>query len=92
MARRKQGPIQFLENNPIQSSLWVRFMCPKTRRNWLPSNCKIPSGVQLPPAAALRRSHSRAEGHRHFRAIQALDRYRGPNGDFVRVWREVTRP
>jgi hypothetical protein len=21
-----------------------------------------------------------------------LDRYRGPNGDFVRVWREVTRP
>src|SRR5271167_4945635 len=33
--RRKQGPIQFLENNPIQSSLWVRFMCPKTRRNWL---------------------------------------------------------
>ena len=33
--RRKQGPIQFLENNPIQSSFWVRFMCPKTRRNWL---------------------------------------------------------
>jgi hypothetical protein len=33
--RRTQGPIQFLENNPIQSSLWVRFMCPKTRRNWL---------------------------------------------------------
>ena len=31
--RRKQGPIQFLENNPIQSSFWVRFMCPKTRRN-----------------------------------------------------------
>jgi hypothetical protein len=27
--------IQFLENNPIQSSFWVRFMCPKTRRNWL---------------------------------------------------------
>ena len=37
-----------------------------------PSNCKIPSGVQLPPAAALRRSHTRAEGHRHFRAIHAL--------------------
>jgi hypothetical protein len=34
-----------------------------------PSNCKIPSGVQLPPAASLRRSHTRAEGHRHFRAI-----------------------
>ena len=33
---------------------------------------KIPSGVQLPPAAALRRSHTRAEGHRHFRAIYAL--------------------
>jgi hypothetical protein len=33
--RRKQGPIQFLENNPIQSSFRVRFMCPKTRRNWL---------------------------------------------------------
>jgi hypothetical protein len=28
--------------------------------------------VQLPPAAALRRSHTRAEGHRHFRAIHAL--------------------
>jgi hypothetical protein len=28
-------PIQFLENNPRQSSLWVRFMCPQTRRNWL---------------------------------------------------------
>jgi hypothetical protein len=37
-----------------------------------PSNCKIPSGVQLPPAAALRRSHTRAEGHHHFRAIHAL--------------------
>ena len=50
--RRKQGPIQFLENNPIQSSFWVRFMCPKTRRNWAsPSNCKIPSGVQLPPSS-----------------------------------------
>ena len=32
---REGQPIQFLENNPIQSSLWVRFMCPKTRRNWL---------------------------------------------------------
>jgi hypothetical protein len=31
--RRKRGPIQFLENNPVQSSLWVRFMCRKTRRN-----------------------------------------------------------
>ena len=29
---------------------------------------------KLPPAAALRRSHTRAEGHRHFRAIMALDR------------------
>jgi hypothetical protein len=37
-----------------------------------PSHCKIPSGVQLPPAAALRRSLTRAEGHRHFRAIHAL--------------------
>ena len=33
--RRKQGPVQFLENNPTQSSFRVRFMCPKTRRNWL---------------------------------------------------------
>jgi len=50
--RRKQGPIQFLENNPIQSSFWVRFMCPKTRRNWLRlPNCKIPSGVELPPSS-----------------------------------------
>jgi hypothetical protein len=32
--RRTQGPIQFWENNPTQSSFWVRFMCPKTRRNW----------------------------------------------------------
>jgi hypothetical protein len=59
--RRKQGPIQFLEYNPVQSSLWVRFMCPQDKE-------------KLPPAAALRRSHTRAEGHRHFRAIHALDR------------------
>ena len=72
VCRRKQGPIQFLENNPIQSSFWVRFMCPKTRRNWLRLPLVGPSGVQLPPAAALRRSHTRAEGHRHFRAIHAL--------------------
>jgi hypothetical protein len=58
--RRRLRPIQFLENNPIQSSLWVRFMCPQTRRNWL----RLPivrfhPGVQLPPAAALRRGHTR---------------------------------
>ena len=58
--RRKQGPIQFLENNPIQSSFWVRFMCPKTRRNWL----RLPivrfhPGSSCPQAAALRRSHTR---------------------------------
>ena len=58
--RRKQGPIQFLENNPIQSSLWVRFMCPKTRRNWL----RLPivrfhPGSSCPQTAALRRSHTR---------------------------------
>jgi hypothetical protein len=36
-----RGP-HFLENNPIQSSLWVRFMCPKTRRNWLRlPNCPV---------------------------------------------------
>ena len=57
--RRKQGPIQFLENNPIQSSFWVRFMCPKTRRNWL----RLPivrfhPGPSCPQAAALRRSHT----------------------------------
>jgi hypothetical protein len=27
--RRKQGPIQFLENNPTQSSFWVRSMAPR---------------------------------------------------------------
>ena len=32
-SQRKQGPIQFLENNPLQSSFWLRFMCPKTGRN-----------------------------------------------------------
>jgi hypothetical protein len=58
--RRKQGPIQFLENNPIQSSFWVRFKCPKTRRNWL----RLPivrfhPGSSCPQAAALRRSHTR---------------------------------
>jgi hypothetical protein len=58
--RRKQGPIQFLENNPTQSSFWVRFMCPKTRRNWL----RLPivrfhPGSSCPQAAALRRSHTR---------------------------------
>jgi hypothetical protein len=48
--RRKQGPIQFLENNPIQSSLWARFMCPKNKEKLAsPSNCKIPSGVQVAP-------------------------------------------
>ena len=58
---RKQGPIQFLENNPIQSSFWVRFMCPKTRRNRLRLPIlRFSSGVQLPPAAALRRSHTRS--------------------------------
>ena len=58
--RRKQGPIQFLENNPVQSSFWVRFMCPKTRRNWL----RLPivrfhPGSSCPQAAALRQSHTR---------------------------------
>ena len=58
--RRKQGPIQFLKNNPIQSSFWVRFMCPKTRRNWL----RLPivrfhPGSSCPQAAALRQSHTR---------------------------------
>ena len=58
--RRKQGPIQFLENNPTQSSLWVRFMCPKTRRNWL----RLPivrfhPGSSCPQTAARRRSHTR---------------------------------
>jgi hypothetical protein len=58
--RRKQGPIQFLENNPIQSSFWVRFMCPKTRRNWL----RLPivrfhPGSSCPRAAALRQRHTR---------------------------------
>jgi hypothetical protein len=58
--RRKQGPIQFLENNPIQSSFWVRFMCPKTRRNWL----RLPivrfhPGSSCPQVAALRQSHTR---------------------------------
>ena len=58
--RRKQGPIQFLGNNPIQSSLWVRSMCPKTRRNWL----RLPivrfhPGSSCPQAAALRQSHTR---------------------------------
>ena len=51
-----RGPIQFLENNPIQSSFWVRFMCPKTRRNRLRlPDFKIPSGGPV-ATAALRRS------------------------------------
>ena len=50
--RRKQGPLQFLENNPIQSSFWVRFVCPQDKEKLAsPSNCKIPSGVQLPPSS-----------------------------------------
>jgi hypothetical protein len=32
---RSSSNSQFLENNPMQSSFWVRFMCPKIRRNWL---------------------------------------------------------
>jgi hypothetical protein len=60
LRHRKQGPIQFLENNPTQSSFWVRFHVPQDKEKLAsPSNCKIPSGVQLPPAAALRRSHTR---------------------------------
>jgi hypothetical protein len=70
--RRKQGPIQFLENNPIQSSFRVRFMCPKTRRNWLRRPIvRFHPGPSCPQAAALRRSHTRG-GYRHFRAIRAL--------------------
>ena len=71
--RRRLRPIQFLENNPLQSSLWVRFMCPKTRRNWprLPI-VRFHPGSSCPQQPALRRSHTRAEGHRHFRAIHAL--------------------
>ena len=70
--RRKQGPIQFLENNPIQSSFRVRFMCPKTRRNWLRRPIvRFHPGSSCPQAAALRRSHTRG-GYRHFRAIHAL--------------------
>jgi hypothetical protein len=38
----------------------------------LPSNCKIPSAVQLPPAAARGEATPAAEGHRHFRAIHPL--------------------
>jgi hypothetical protein len=48
-----------------------RVLC-RRKQGASPSNCKIPSGVQLPAAAALRRSHTPAEGHRHFRAIHAL--------------------
>ena len=60
VARRKHGPIQFLENYPIQSSFWVRFMCPKTRRNWLrPPIVRFHPGSSCPQAAALRRSHTR---------------------------------
>jgi hypothetical protein len=36
------------------------------------SNRKIPSGVQLPPAAARGEATPAAEGHRHFRAIHPL--------------------
>ena len=31
LRHRKQGPIQFLENNPIQSSFWVRFHVPQDK-------------------------------------------------------------
>ena len=46
--------------SPIQSNFWVRFMCPKTRRNRL----RLPivrfhPGSSCPQAAALRRSHTR---------------------------------
>jgi hypothetical protein len=82
----KQGPIQFLKNNPIQSSFWVRFHVPQDKEKLAsPSNCKIPSGVQLPPAAALRRSHTRGRRPPPFHAIHALDRYSGRDGDFVLV-------
>jgi hypothetical protein len=47
-----RDPFNFLENNPIQSSFWVRFMCPKTRRNWLRLPIvRFPSGVELPPSS-----------------------------------------
>jgi hypothetical protein len=58
VTRRKQGPIQFLENNPKQSSFWVRYVPQDKEKLGSPSNCKVPSRVQLPPAAALRRSHT----------------------------------
>ena len=51
--------LQFFGKQPIQSSFWVRFMPQDKEKLASPSNCKIPSGVQLPPAAALRRSHTR---------------------------------
>ena len=71
--RRRLRPIQFLENNPLQSSLWVRFMCPKTRRNWL----RLPivrfhPGSSCPQAAALRRSHTRGRRPPPFSRDHAL--------------------
>jgi len=52
--------------------LWCASCTPRQGEIGFAIQLKIPSRVQLPPAAALRRSHTRAEGHRHFRAIHAL--------------------
>ena len=71
-ADRGSQSLAILENNPIQSSFGVRFMCPKTRRNWLRRPIvRFHPGSSCPQAAALRRSHTRG-GYRHFRAIHAL--------------------
>jgi hypothetical protein len=52
--------------------LWCASCTPRQGEIGFAIQLKIPSRVQLPPAAALRRSHTRAEGHRHFRAIHAF--------------------
>ena len=47
--RRKQGPIQFLENNPTQSSSLGALHVPQDKEKLAsPSNCKIPSGSSCP--------------------------------------------
>ena len=48
---RSRGPFNFLENNPIQSSFWVRFMLQDKEKLASPSNCKHPgsSCPQQPP-------------------------------------------
>jgi hypothetical protein len=57
---RKQGPINFWKTTPYKVFFWVRFQVPQDKGKLASlSNCTIPSGVRLPPAAALRRSHTR---------------------------------